>query len=297
MSGRRGLRVAAWLLCAFLLAPLCACAANGGASVTDNGQTSVGAPPETAEPSASSPADTPASSPTPRVGVSGVRFSKTELTLSVGEQVELTVSVLPENATDRGVTVSSSDPAVAAYGNGVLTALAPGAAVLTAVTDEDGYIARCTVTVNAANPTLPTSTTLTTPTPTTPTPTTPTPTPTTPTPTTPTPTTPTPTTPTPTTETPVTEQRVHFIAAGDNIIHEAVFTDAMTLAAAQAAENGYAEDYYFDSMYNGVRAVIERADVAIVNHECPVAGAEYGISGYPSFNSPIEAAKALAVTG
>ena len=290
------------VLGAFLLA-LCACASGGGADRTSDGQTAPTA--ATAE-EPSVPSLSP--SPAPRVGVAGVRFSENELTLAVGERVGLAVTVLPENATERGVTVSVSNPGVAAYADGILTALAPGAAILTAVTDEDGYIARCAVTVYAAEPTLtPTTPTPTTPTPTTPTPTTPTPT--TPTPTTPTPTTPTPTTPTPTpttptptvpglsTETPISETRVHFLAAGDNIIHEAVFTDAMTLAAAQAAENGYAEDYYFDSMYDGVRALIESADVSFVNHECPIAGAEYGISGYPSFNSPIEAAKALERVG
>ena len=104
-------------------------------------------------------------------------------------------------------------------------------------------------------------------------------------------------TPTPT-ETPTPpEKRVSFLAAGDNIIHEAVFTDAKALAATQASQNGYTEKYYFDSMYNGVSALIANADIAFVNHECPVAGEQYGISGYPSFNSPFEALEALERVG
>ncbi len=93
------------------------------------------------------------------------------------------------------------------------------------------------------------------------------------------------------------ENRLNFLAAGDNIIHEAVYTDAMALAAAQTALNGYAEKYYFDSMYNGVSALIKNADMAFVNHECPVAGEKYGISGYPRFNSPFESLEALARLG
>ena len=109
----------------------------------------------------------------------------------------------------------------------------------------------------------------------------------------PSPTEPTEPTPTP----PAAEKRVSFLAAGDNIIHEAVFTDAKTLAAAQAIQNGYTEKYYFDSMYNGVSALIANADVSFVNHECPVAGEQYGISGYPSFNAPFESLEALERVG
>ncbi len=93
------------------------------------------------------------------------------------------------------------------------------------------------------------------------------------------------------------EKRLSFLAAGDNIIHEAVYTDAMALAAIQTAQNGYREKYYFDSMYNGVSPLIKNADIAFINHECPVAGENYGISGYPRFNSPFESLEALERIG
>ncbi|MBQ9469101.1 MAG: CapA family protein [Clostridia bacterium] len=98
-------------------------------------------------------------------------------------------------------------------------------------------------------------------------------------------------------ETPSSLKRVSFLAAGDNIIHEAVFTDAAALASAQAATDGYEEKYYFDPMYENVGSLIGKADLSFVNMECPIAGEEYGISGYPRFNAPLEAAETLVRLG
>lgn len=93
-----------------------------------------------------------------------------------------------------------------------------------------------------------------------------------------------------TTAPPKTEQRVSILAVGDNIIHEAVFTDAKNRAA-----DG--QKYDFVPMYTGVADKIAAADISFVNHESPLAGEEYGISGYPTFNSPREAAQALVEIG
>ena len=93
-----------------------------------------------------------------------------------------------------------------------------------------------------------------------------------------------------TTEPPAAEKRLSVLAVGDNIIHEAVFTDAKNRAADGA-------EYDFVPMYSGVAERIGQADVAFVNHETPLAGKEYGISGYPTFNAPREAAQALVDVG
>lgn len=85
------------------------------------------------------------------------------------------------------------------------------------------------------------------------------------------------------------EKRLSFLAAGDNLIHEAVFLDALRL--------GGGERYAFESMYNGVSSLISGADLSFVNHECPIAGDEYGILGWPSFNSPVSAGSALKKVG
>lgn len=66
------------------------------------------------------------------------------------------------------------------------------------------------------------------------------------------------------------EQRVSVLAVGDNIIHEAVFTDAKNRASDGA-------EYDFVPMYEGVTERISEADIAFINHECPAAGKEYGI--------------------
>ncbi len=83
---------------------------------------------------------------------------------------------------------------------------------------------------------------------------------------------------------------ITIAAAGDNLIHESVFLDA-----AKRATNG--KEYDFTPMYDGVRSMISSADIAMVNQETPLAGKEYGYSGYPSFNSPREAAEALMEIG
>lgn len=90
---------------------------------------------------------------------------------------------------------------------------------------------------------------------------------------------------------------VSFLAAGDIIIHEAVFTDAAKRASALAATDGYAEKYYFTSMFDGVKETVSRADLAFVNFECPIAGDGYGALGYPNFNAPKAAGDAVAALG
>ncbi|MFC6602406.1 CapA family protein [Ectobacillus funiculus] len=50
-------------------------------------------------------------------------------------------------------------------------------------------------------------------------------------------------------------------------------------------------------MFAAVKPYIEKADVAFANQESIIGGVEIGLSTYPSFNSPIEIADALAFTG
>ncbi|MBE6559483.1 MAG: CapA family protein [Ruminococcaceae bacterium] len=86
------------------------------------------------------------------------------------------------------------------------------------------------------------------------------------------------------------EKRVSILAVGDNIIHEAVYVDA-----AKRAADG--KKYDFLPMYSSVAERIAAADIAFINHETPMAGESYGISGYPTFNAPQEAGHALADVG
>lgn len=89
-----------------------------------------------------------------------------------------------------------------------------------------------------------------------------------------------------------TTKKVSFLAVGDNIIHECVYLDAMTVAASV----GSGSDYYFDGMYADVEEAISGADIAFVNAEGPL-NTEYKASGYPAFNAPAEAGDALVNMG
>ncbi|MBQ7562988.1 MAG: Ig domain-containing protein [Lachnospiraceae bacterium] len=80
--------------------------------------------------------------------VTGIQVSTNIVTLSVGGSTQVGVLVLPENANNRGVTLTSSNSAVATvdmYAN--IKAVGPGSAVITARTNENGYTATINVTV------------------------------------------------------------------------------------------------------------------------------------------------------
>lgn len=81
------------------------------------------------------------------VAVASVTVSPATLSLTEGESGTLTATIAPENATDKTVTWSSSDNAVATVENGEVTAVGHGTAVITATAG--GVSGSCTVTVNA----------------------------------------------------------------------------------------------------------------------------------------------------
>lgn len=66
------------------------------------------------------------------VQATGVYVQSTELNLKVGDNIGIVASVLPANATDKGITFESSDPAVAEVNTkGFITALKAGVANIT----------------------------------------------------------------------------------------------------------------------------------------------------------------------
>lgn len=81
------------------------------------------------------------------VNVSGVQITPEEVSLGIGETQKLTVTVEPSDATDPAYSLESSDPSVAAVQNDVVTAVAPGEAVITATTADGSLKATCKVTV------------------------------------------------------------------------------------------------------------------------------------------------------
>ena len=83
------------------------------------------------------------------VPVTGVTMNKTSTSLYVGDTETLTATVAPDNATNKAVTWTSSDSAVATVDqNGVVTAVAHGTATITVTTEDGNYTATCTVTVS-----------------------------------------------------------------------------------------------------------------------------------------------------
>ena len=82
------------------------------------------------------------------VPVEAVRLTRDSLTLYAGERTALGVRISPENATEQTVLWESSDEAVAAVEDGVITAKTPGGTRITA--RADGCSAECAVLVKPA---------------------------------------------------------------------------------------------------------------------------------------------------
>lgn len=80
--------------------------------------------------------------------------------------------------------------------------------------------------------------------------------------------------------------QVSFIAVGDNIIHEKVF---------KFAKDG--NTYNFKPCYQHVKKDISSHDLSYINQETLIAGDNYGIKGYPNFNSPETLINDLQDTG
>ncbi|MEH0147842.1 CapA family protein [Corynebacterium sp. Q4381] len=84
---------------------------------------------------------------------------------------------------------------------------------------------------------------------------------------------------------------VHFTirTVGDILIHSDVYNTANRYAGG--------EGYDFGPMFDEVRDYLQNADITTGNLEVPVAGAEFGLSGYPAFNAPPQIVDALQDAG
>ncbi|MDR1226630.1 MAG: Ig-like domain-containing protein [Prevotellaceae bacterium] len=90
------------------------------------------------------------------IPVTSVSLSQDTATLLIGNILDLTATVLPDTASNKAVTWSSSDTSVATVSStdsttAVVTAEAEGTAVVT-VTTQNGKTATCTVTVLTSEP-------------------------------------------------------------------------------------------------------------------------------------------------
>ena len=88
----------------------------------------------------------------PQIAVTGVTLDKKKLSLKTNEKQSLVVTIKPSNAANKAVNWSSSNINVATVKDGVVTAKGKGTATISVTTRDGGYIATCTVTVKAADP-------------------------------------------------------------------------------------------------------------------------------------------------
>ncbi|OXA76820.1 hypothetical protein B0A65_17950 [Flavobacterium frigidimaris] len=92
------------------------------------------------------------SNPGTVVAVTGVTLSPTTATLLVGATQQLTPTVAPATATNKTVSYSSSNTAIATVNaTGLITAIAAGISTITVTTQDGAKTATCAVTVNATN--------------------------------------------------------------------------------------------------------------------------------------------------
>lgn len=76
----------------------------------------------------------------------------------------------------------------------------------------------------------------------------------------------------------VLESELSLIMVGDCLIHGAIYDDAKTSDGS----------YNFDKMFDLVKPIIEKYDLAFYNQESILGGTKLGLSSYPRFNSPQE---------
>ena len=82
--------------------------------------------------------------------VESVALDQESITLTEGETATLTATITPENATNKAVTWSSSNEAVATVLEGTITAISAGTATITVTTEDGAKTATCEVTVESA---------------------------------------------------------------------------------------------------------------------------------------------------
>jgi hypothetical protein len=90
------------------------------------------------------------SSGTKPIAVTDVSLNKTTATLTVGDTLSLTHTVVPDNAANKAVKWASSNTTVTTVADGLVTAVAVGTASITVTTVDGGKTATCAVTVNNA---------------------------------------------------------------------------------------------------------------------------------------------------
>ena len=82
-----------------------------------------------------------------KVEIESISLSETSITLNEGESYNLTVNIIPEEATNKAVNWSSDNEDVAIVENGTVTAISEGTATITVSSNDGNLKATCEVTV------------------------------------------------------------------------------------------------------------------------------------------------------
>lgn len=80
---------------------------------------------------------------------------------------------------------------------------------------------------------------------------------------------------------------IHFVAVGDNLIHQGIYESADTTQTV----------WNYDHLYEHILDDISAADLAAVNEESIFVSDHANISSYPAFGSPVEIGDALVTAG
>ena len=88
-------------------------------------------------------------------------------------------------------------------------------------------------------------------------------------------------------EEPFEEFDIHVMMVGDDLLHMGLVNQGIQ---ADGSRN-------YDFLFKDILDFVDAADIAIINQESPIGGNDRGFSGYPAFNSPTEAADAIAKAG
>ena len=81
--------------------------------------------------------------------------------------------------------------------------------------------------------------------------------------------------------------KVTMITAGDNLIHSSIYKDAYDGKGS----------YDFKPMYELIKPIVSKYDIAYYNQETILGGKELGVNDYPTFNSPQEVGDAMIDAG
>ena len=96
------------------------------------------------------------------VSVTGISFDETIAALTAGQSLQLTATVAPQNATNKNVTWTSSNTAVATVSaNGLVIAFATGTSNITVRIADGRYMATCLIIVSGASITIASTTEIT----------------------------------------------------------------------------------------------------------------------------------------